>query len=294
MAQEYRRTYAPFRHRRMLSRVMASALAVALLLGQTLPVMANPFDPNPYDYSAPEAGEMPAIEVESNAVVDDFGNLTGYLEVALRVQTGTTTSGGEGEEPAVTTEHPFRYLATALEYNPLLTPVSWETAVADPITGEVEMVTTELDVSGTSPHSFERQVQMNTIKRDDITTAIAYVSQPGEDTGGQKTGGMLYFMAESTQPVAFPEMTTLAVVRFRYDMAALEAAGGLPLVAEDGSYDAKWTNPDSGSWLVRFAPAQIAGGAYNTDTQLLYRSDSNGFFFSDDSSLTPAWATGGL
>lgn len=91
------------------SRTLAAALAFTLLLGLAVPGAAALGLDEPHK---PAADELPKIRIASNAVIDEVGTATGYLEVSVNV----TTPAGKA----------FTYVGAALQYNSaILTPVSW-------------------------------------------------------------------------------------------------------------------------------------------------------------------------
>lgn len=237
-------------------RILASLLAVVLLVGNLSTLAAAATSDSPVEPTQAVAGEKPTIELQGNVVKDQFGKLTGFFELALRVKTPTT--------PDFLTNETFRELMVALKYNAnTMIPVDWDTPDEN---GVVE----HLDLSSTAKY----KVQQPSKKADGITMSAAltyghtYIA--GEE--GQKLN-LLYFHAESYKGVSLPKMTTLAVIRFQID-PSIQAnftldTNGSPL------YNG---NPADLTQFVDFAadkdvPASPAGQA------MYYESGANAFYY---------------
>ena len=281
---------------RLCRRGIAAVLSGALTLGLITPG-AFAWD-DTADVHIPVEGEKPLITIESNGVIDDFGNLTGYLEVALRIKLP------EGQT--------FTSLGVSLEYNSdILTPVNWV---------DSEGETTLVDMAGTTSDSYKTQALFRTLKDKQITTAISHVSGPytlsvdpeepapgpsGEEGGedapaAQADGtpnGLFYIAAETSKPVTLEGDTMLAAVRFQYDLNKLDQTQNPWLNLPDGvklpdgvdasNYDStKWL-PDGDNWLIRFAPDAVAAGSF-VNQQLFYisgkgtQNDKNKFYYSEE------------
>jgi len=223
-------------------------------------------------------GEKPKITIENNAVKDDFGELTGYLEVAIRVQTpvvaASEESGTEGSAGETAGEQQtFSYIGVALEYNSsILTPVSWTDA-----NGE----TTNVAIAGTTPDTYDKQTKFPVLKPEKNVSAQARVSGPtknvdtpdaGEEGTTATPNGLFYIMAEATQPEALKADTVLAVVRFQYDPAAYD-------IKADAGNVTQWL-PGGANWLVKFAPDAVAADSF-VSQMLLYKSDRSEFYYTD-------------
>lgn len=203
-----------------LRRVVAGALTAAMLLpmvptfGVNNEIKLQPIQDEKY---------RPDIEIQSNFVRDDFGFLTGYMELGLRVKTG-------GE--------PFRYLAVSLEYDTeLYTPVDWS-ATADEI--KIRNMPTDTPKLPYDYYSEELPAQ----KEEHINFVRAYTGIPDTPaadlpnaalTPEVKSGrhALVSFWASATDRltddendsvdgVAFKEMTTIAVIRFKVNEDELE------------------------------------------------------------------------
>ena len=173
-----------FRHDRLAKRIVAASLAMstlfstaagALAAGPTLnhmsPTMVPDGDPN---------GEFPVIEIQGNFVRSEFGALTDYFELSLRLKSGSGK---------------FFSLATTLQYDTqYLTPVSWTWAPD----GDAPVTDLPLDA--------ERfyGVDINTQKDEVDTGAIAQCGIVPADKAGDvsadiKDGrqALLFFKAEA-------------------------------------------------------------------------------------------------
>lgn len=264
-------------------RSLAAALCLALVLPMTASFAANT-QLSPIQVKKATADEFPHIEVEGNFVRDEFGFLTGYYELGLRVRTPEKGT--------------FTGLSVALQYDAsILTPVDWSEIGAD--------VTIE--------NKEYYEVQLPTQKLASISTATAHSGIPaaqGGTTGG--TGGgttttaagkqaLMSFAVNSYDPVAFPgdtsdpdvtpDATTLAVVRFRVNKTVMDnvsitktSTGGYEVKC--GNYvvtdiaslldafqkTAALTGVGTGKELVTFTPdadIKTAGDeSYNADAQM--------------------------
>lgn len=234
-----------------------------------------------------DADELPTVTVELNAVVaTTAGNaadaLTGELEVALRVKTGSITTG-EGDE-AVTKAQLFHSISAALEYSPLLTPIAFNG--------------TPIDLTGTD--GLASMTSMESLKKENrISTAGALVSANWkEETVGDVTqtvpnGGYLVLTAEAHSPVELKETNgnVLVVVSFKYDLtnASFNAAdGGLPPVATDVDAVEKWlaetlkTPSENEDALIKFVPASVIdANRARVARELTYQSATNMMYYSD-------------
>ena len=173
-----------FRHDRLAKRIVAALLAMstlfstaagALAAGPTLnhmsPTMVPDGDPN---------GEFPVIEIQGNFVRSEFGALTDYFELSLRLKSGS----GKFFSLAITLQYDTQYL----------TPVSWTWAPD----GDAPVTDLPLDA--------ERfyGVDINTQKDEVDTGAIAQCGIVPADKAGDvsadiKDGrqALLFFKAEA-------------------------------------------------------------------------------------------------
>lgn len=208
-----------------LRRAVAGALTAAMLLpmvptfGVGSQIKLQPIQDKNY---------RPDIEIQSNFVRDDFGFLTGYMELGLRVKTG---------------EEPFRYLAVSLEYDTeLYTPVDWS-ATADEI--KIQNMPTDTPKLPYYYYSEELPAQ----KEEHINFVRAYTGIPDDPADDKeidpthkatltpevKSGrhALFSFWASATDRltddendsvdgVVFKEMTTIAVVRFKVNEDEME------------------------------------------------------------------------
>lgn len=277
-------------------RSLAAALCLALVLPMTASFAANT-QLSPIQAKQATADEFPHIEVEGNFVRDEFGFLTGYYELGLRVRTPATGT--------------FTGLSVALQYDAsILTPVDWSETGAD--------VTIE--------NKEYYEVQLPTQKLASISTAAAHggipAAQGGSGTGSSGIGGsgtgssgtgssgtttttagkkaLMSFAVNSYDPVAFPgdtsdpdvtpDATTLAVVRFRVSKAVMdnisitktsmgdyEVKCGKDVVTDiDSLLNACAKVLTSGTWtgeaLVGFTPdadiKKAGDESYNADAQM--------------------------
>lgn len=184
--------------RAFFRRGLAMLLCAALVSGQALgAVGVTDGLLEPTQVSDP-ALELPHVEIQGNAVQDAFGNLTGFFELALRVQTPSDKT--------------FRSLSVTLNYDPeVLMPVGWEWAA--PTDGSA--VVSDVDLNCAE----EYDVQLPVKKYDKITGGVAQSGVVAASGGGTVTTAAgdkahLFFNAETYKPVAFPDMTTLVVLRF--------------------------------------------------------------------------------
>lgn len=208
-----------------LRRAVAGALTAVMLLpmvptfGVGSQIKLQPIQDENY---------RPDIEIQSNFVRDDFGFLTGYMELGLRVKTG---------------EEPFRYLAVSLEYDTeLYTPVDWS-ATADEI--KIQNMPTDTPKLPYYYYSEELPAQ----KEEHINFVRAYTGIPDDPADDKeidpthkatltpevKSGrhALFSFWASATDRltddendsvdgVVFKEMTTIAVIRFKVNEDEME------------------------------------------------------------------------
>lgn len=133
-----------------LRRTVAGALTGAMLL-PTVPTFAAGGQLGMQLHPIQDETYRPDIEIESNFVRDDFGFLTGYMELGLRVKTGTET---------------FRYLAVTLEYDTqLYTPVDWS--------AEAEEIVIKNDLAGTTSYPYDYYTEQLPAQKDERINDIA-------------------------------------------------------------------------------------------------------------------------
>lgn len=145
------------RFRRGVRRSLAAALCLALVLPMTSSFAAD-IMLFPLQVKQATADEFPDIEVEGNFVRDEFGFLTGYYELGLRVKT---------PENGV-----FTGLSVALQYDAsILTPVDWSENGGD----------VPIDDMG------YYGVQLPTQKLESISTAAAHSGIPAAQGGSDGT-----------------------------------------------------------------------------------------------------------
>lgn len=210
-----------FHNRRLrsgLRRGLAAAVCVALLL----PILPNlstlAADSKLFPVKVATPDEFPHIEVEGNFVRDEFGFLTGYYEMGLRVRTPEDGS--------------FMGLGVVLEYDTsILTPVNWEQVGAD------------VAISNTGYYN----VQLPTQKLASISTATAHSGIPAPAGGTatpDSTKALMSFVVNSYGKAEFPgdpadpDATTLAVVRFRVNKNVMENVSITKTAS--GDYDVKY------------------------------------------------------
>lgn len=210
-----------------LRRTVAGALTGAMLL-PTVPTFAAGGQLGMQLHPIQDETYRPDIEIESNFVRDDFGFLTGYMELGLRVKTGTET---------------FRYLAVTLEYDTqLYTPVDWS--------AEAEEIVIKNDLAGTTSYPYDYYTEQLPAQKDerinDIAARTGIPDTPADDveidaaTKAQlsaevKDGdrALLSFWAgaadnitdnedNNADGVVYPNMTTIAVVRFKVNEDEME------------------------------------------------------------------------
>lgn len=182
-------------------RSLAAALCLAMVLPMTASFAANT-QLSPIQVKKATADEFPDIEIEGNFVRDEFGFLTGYYELGLRVKTPEKGT--------------FTGLSVALQYDAsILTPVNWSETGAD--------VTIE--------DKGYYEVQLPTQKLESISTAAAHSGIPATSGETPPTPGkkaLMSFAINSYDPIAFPgditdpDATTLAVVRFRVNKTVMD------------------------------------------------------------------------
>ncbi len=237
-------------------RLLASMLTCAMLLPTctTAFALSDPTLVDPIQVIQPE-NEFPHIEIQGNVVKDSAGELTGYFELGLRVQTPLNKS--------------FRSVSVTLEYDSsVLMPVSWEDTTG-----------TDLTTGVTTPYG----VQLPTKKYDKITGAVAQSAEgvsagapaaPDQDPGPAKA--QLFFNAESYKDVSFEDMTTLAVIRFYVKSEkkfTLQTTG----IDETILYGGEATTLDK---FVTFAPdATIKDTRSPIRAALMYAAGDNAFYF---------------
>lgn len=191
--------------RRGLRRGLAAALSLALVLPMFPDISAFAANTQLFPVKKLAAGEeFPHIEVEGNFVRDEFGFLTGYYEMGLRVRTPANGS--------------FMGLGVVLKYDTsILTPVDWS----------------ETGVDVTIENQGYYNVQMPTQKLESISSATAHSGTPAAAPGGGSTPtdttALMSFVVNSYKQMQFlpadpddPDATTLAVVRFRVKSEVME------------------------------------------------------------------------
>ena len=198
-----------------LRRFWRRAVAMVLALSCLLP--ANAFAAGASSLLQPTQAsdiEFPQIEVQGNLVRNEFGFLTGYFELALRVQTPKIPSAIPDADPVYRT---FRALSLSLQYDTsVLTPVGWSWVPTDPTLSFVDQKDPNVPVVTDSYY----QTQLPTQKYDATSSAVAQTGIVQGATGSLTTEvlngdqSLLFFRAETYKEVSFPKMTTLAVIRF--------------------------------------------------------------------------------
>lgn len=273
-----------------LRRFWRRAVAMVLALSCLLP--ANAFAVGASSLLRPAqatADEFPEVEVQGNLVRDEFGFLTGYFELALRVRTPEILTDGVSADPKV--YRTFRSLSLSLQYDTsVLTPVGWGWA-ADPALSFNDQ-NSDVPLNTSSYY----QTQLPTKKYDKVSTAAAQsgvvAGAAGSLTQEVLDGkqALLFFEAETYKAVSFPDMTTLAVIRFYVNPAetakftiAKNAAGDYDLSYQGTTVNklSAWTGAASGARpVVSFAED---GDIYNAISPALYalryRSGDNEFYF---------------
>lgn len=211
-----------------LRRAVAGALTTAMLLpmvptfGVGSQIKLQPIQDKNY---------RPDIEIQSNFVRDDFGFLTGYMELGLRVKTG---------------EEPFRYLAVSLEYDTeLYTPVDW-TSTDNEI--QIRNESPLPPSTAAKPYDYYSE-ELPAQKEEHINFVRAYTGIPDDPADDKeidpthkatltpevKNGrhALFSFWASATDRltddendsvdgVVFKEMTTIAVIRFKVNEDEME------------------------------------------------------------------------
>ncbi|MEL4860236.1 hypothetical protein AAEU42_03185 [Pseudoflavonifractor phocaeensis] len=191
--------------------------AVAMILALSCLLPANAFAAGASSLLQPTQAsdiEFPQIEVQGNLVRNEFGFLTGYFELALRVQTPKIPSAIPDADPVYRT---FRALSLSLQYDTsVLTPVGWSWVPTDPTLPFVDQMDPNVPVVTNSYY----QTQLPTQKYDATSSAVAQTGIVQGATGSLTTEvlngdqSLLFFRAETYKEVSFPKMTTLAVIRF--------------------------------------------------------------------------------
>lgn len=273
-----------------LRRFWRRAVAMVLALSCLLP--ANAFAAGASSLLRPTqaaADEFPEVEVQGNLVRDEFGFLTGYFELALRVKTPEILTDGVSADPKV--YRTFRSLSLSLQYDTsVLTPVGWSWA-ADPALSFADQ-NSDVPMDTSSYY----QTQLPTKKYDKVSTAAAQsgivAGAAGSLTQEVLDGklALLFFEAETYKTVSFPDMTTLAVIRFYVNpeevakfAIAKNATDGYDLSYQGTAVSklSAWTEAASGAGpVVSFAED---GDIYNAISPaqyaLRYRSGDNEFYF---------------
>lgn len=169
--------------------------------------------------------EDPTIQIESNFVHDEFGFLTGTLELAIRVKSPivprTDASGNpviDGNGDPIMDPRPLQAVSVNLAYNTkVLHPVGWNWAKdADP--DNAYDVDTNVDRYYTAKLETQKSSKIETaaattgIVADPASKGYTLNSQAVKD-GDQ---GLLYFTARAFKGKAFTatDPTTIAVIRF--------------------------------------------------------------------------------
>ncbi len=167
-----------------------------------------------------DSKDFPDVEIESNFVRDEFGFLTGYMELGLRVKTPVDENG----DPKA-----FQALEVTLEYDTsFLTPVDW-TLESNELVLSVNRPdgTPYPDADPVHRYGYFTE-QLSTQKLAEISDGTAHSGWPETATDGVTPGvadnsrAMLSFEARSAvsadnKKVYFKEMTTIAVVHFKVD-----------------------------------------------------------------------------
>lgn len=226
--------------RRALSGVLALAVALpmttsafaasgSLAVGSIWPLQATHYDGNGAPFvpgsvaDINDSADFPNVEIESNFVRDEFGFLTGYMELGLRVQ---TTAG----------KH-FKSLKVNVEYDTkLLTPVDWTVDA-----NEIPLSSTSTNADPT--HSYDYYSEQLPIEVwPEISGGSAQSGWPDNPISNTANGvttvlvsngvadnsrALLYLEAHSNKSgdydkVVLSEMTTLAVVRFKVSEDLME------------------------------------------------------------------------
>ena len=225
-----------------------------------------------------QSNAYPKVEIESNFVRDEFGFLTGYLELGLRVQTPE--------------DKYFQVLNVTLEYDTsVLTPVDWAEE------------NNEITISGIDYY----KAQLPTAKLEEISTATAFTGIPantsggGGETGGGEAGSgeagmisladdetgsgdsgsdgtgtgdgetgtetkptisdavkngtkaLMTFRVSSRRKQTYSEMTTLGVVRFKVSEEEMEKVSITKKAADDYEVNYKYKDDSSTTKIARTA-----------------------------------------
>lgn len=175
-----------------LQRPVSLFLAAVMVLSTLYPVAAA--ESSLVKPTQASTIDMPTVQIEGSVIQNQFGQFTGFFELALRVSTPNNKM--------------FRDLMVSLVYDSsMLTPVSWE-AVPDENGAVTPLALGEGEYS----------TQQSAKKADGIATAVALTQAATEGSNSN----LLYFHAESMKGVSLPDRTTLAVVRFKMADAAIQ------------------------------------------------------------------------
>ena len=299
MNRKLQKTFDKILHNSRLHATLRRGVAFAMSLALVVPMV--PTFGATVQTGPIQSTDYPKVEIESNFVRDEFGFLTGYLELGLRVQT-----------PAG--KH-FQRLSVTLEYDTsVLTPVDWAEESSDII------------ISGVGYY----KAQLPAAKLEEISTATAFTGIPAQtpggggggetgggdggdggvstadetggigsgDTGdGDNTGGettpvisdavqkgekaLMTFVVSSREKQTYEEMTTLGVVRFRVSEAEMEKISITKKSADEYEVNYKYKDESNTTQiatvtniaeLAKVAKVKLAGFAADADIKL---SNSN-------------------
>lgn len=221
-------------------RVVAFALAAGMCvpwfldLGSAARALSLPIWPLQADHtvagvndteSISDSSDFPDVEIESNFVRDEFGFLTGYMELGLRVKTPVDQNG----DPKA-----FQALEVTLEYDTdFLTPVDWTLESNELVLGVNRPDgTPHPDADPIHRYGYFTE-QLPTQKMAEISDGTAHSGWPDTAIAGVTAGvadnsrAMLSIEARSAvsadnKKVYFAEMTTIAVIRFKVNEEQME------------------------------------------------------------------------
>ena len=286
-------------HNANLGRLCRRGVALAMAVSMILPSSAYGFDIMVGPMEMVD-GEAPTIIVEANAVInrwydpalgDPTDYLTGELEVAIRVKSGTR----DGELQA------FNTVALALKYNAdILTPCRWTSKWDDTYGQDNDQreMTDLMPVASSEIYSPSSMTSMQTLKNNKISDATAHVCETvtTETDGGD---GYVFIRMDSDRPLvlgdekregelfADEQGTVLGVISFSYnveDYKILAAEAVKWLSAESASAgEGDTVTVPNGDRLIQLATHEELNGKY-TDfgVEVSYDSEKNGMFYSSD------------
>lgn len=245
-------------------RLAGLIMAFCTLFALSGPVAASLLKPT---QASPD--EKPNLSIDFNVVRDARGKRTGFVELALVVQT-------PGDEK-------FTSYTTSLQYNSdVLQPVSW--SLAPDATGKLTQAELNADAQALGLNGDRTYCGDIPVKGDDGTDGgTAHGGGPGYDDtlsdGATKAVfNALYFSAESRniQGVAYPQATTLAVVRF-YDVSGkFDTTGSGDSIKV--TYDTNEVTPVNVTDFVRFTDDTRAKVS-PAEQSVWYASAANQFYY---------------